>query len=286
MKGRCLNPNDAAYKDYGGRGIGVHEPWIHSFHQFLTDVGPRPSDKHSLHRLDNDRSYLPGNVAWVLQKEQTRNRRNTLTLTYNGVTKPVKEWSEETGIPYGALQRRIQLDWTPEQILTIPSESGRLTDWGKESSKKAREGYSHSEETRQKMRDAKKNLSDEARRNMSEAHKGLKQSEETIEKRRQALKDKPKSPEHIAKAAIANRAKNPAPIGEIFGRLTVLADVPYDPNIKGRRVLCRCSCGEEAKINLEAMKRGGVKSCGCLKAEISRERLVQARAVRMKKLAA
>jgi hypothetical protein len=290
MKGRCLNPKDAAYHHYGGRGIGVHEPWIHSFPQFLTDVGPRPSDKHSLHRLDNNRSYMPGNVCWALKEEQIANRRNSLNLTYRGITQSLSRWSKETGIPYSALQRRIQLDWTPEQILTVLSEGGRVTEWGKESGKKAREGYITSEETRQKMRDAKKNLSEEARRNMSEAHKGIKQSKETVEKRAQKLRGRTKSPEHVAKLVEINRARYPAPIGQTFGRLTVLDDIPFDPTDNSKRpirfVRCLCSCGKEAKINLDTLKRGGVQSCGCLKVEMATERLKIANQILREKRAA
>ena len=43
MKQRCLNPNYQDYENYGGRGIGIHEPWIDSFEVFLAYVGLKPS---------------------------------------------------------------------------------------------------------------------------------------------------------------------------------------------------------------------------------------------------
>lgn len=42
---------------------------------FFRHVGPRPSKKHSLDRLDNSKGYIPGNLAWRLSKEQNNNRR-------------------------------------------------------------------------------------------------------------------------------------------------------------------------------------------------------------------
>jgi hypothetical protein len=62
-KDRCTRANHDKYKYYGGRGITMCERWM-SFANFLADVGERPSQKHTLHRLHNDRSYEPGNCVW------------------------------------------------------------------------------------------------------------------------------------------------------------------------------------------------------------------------------
>src|SRR6266446_3703940 len=70
MKSRCLNPENKRYKDYGGRGIKIRQPWIDSFEAFFAYVGPRPSSRHSLHRIDNDGNYEPGNVIWALPDMQ------------------------------------------------------------------------------------------------------------------------------------------------------------------------------------------------------------------------
>ncbi|MFB6955481.1 AP2 domain-containing protein [Streptomyces sp. NPDC056309] len=81
MKQRCLNPAHRRYENYGGRGITVCPRWQTSFEAFLADMGPRPSKDHTLDRLDNDRGYEPGNVAWRTYREQAANRRPQLRET-------------------------------------------------------------------------------------------------------------------------------------------------------------------------------------------------------------
>ena len=75
MKDRCLNPNNARYAYYGGRGITVCPQWAHSFEQFLADVGEKPSPELSIDRIDNDGNYEPGNVRWATKSEQSFNTR-------------------------------------------------------------------------------------------------------------------------------------------------------------------------------------------------------------------
>jgi hypothetical protein len=75
IKQRCLNPNDQDYPDYGARGIYVCEAWLHDFDAFYAHVGARPSGKHSLDRIDNDKGYEPGNVRWTEWNIQAINRR-------------------------------------------------------------------------------------------------------------------------------------------------------------------------------------------------------------------
>jgi len=73
---RCTNPNHPAWKYYGGRGISVCERWRHSFENFLSDMGFRPTDKHSIDRFpNNDGNYERSNCRWATMKEQAANRR-------------------------------------------------------------------------------------------------------------------------------------------------------------------------------------------------------------------
>lgn len=71
---RCTNPNNASYKNYGGRGIEVCSRWRRDFGAFIADMGERPAGT-SLDRIDNDGHYMPDNCRWATKTEQSQNRR-------------------------------------------------------------------------------------------------------------------------------------------------------------------------------------------------------------------
>lgn len=77
IKQRCNNPNNDAYKNYGGRGITVCNRWLSSFENFLSDIGKRPFQNAQIDRVDNNGNYEPTNCRWTTAKENTRNRRST-----------------------------------------------------------------------------------------------------------------------------------------------------------------------------------------------------------------
>ena len=78
----CLNANAPGYRDHGGRGISVCERWLR-FENFLADVGPRP-EGHTLGRIDNDRSFEPGNCRWA-KPRSTKRRRGQRSPAANGL---------------------------------------------------------------------------------------------------------------------------------------------------------------------------------------------------------
>jgi hypothetical protein len=75
MKQRCGNPDNPAWKNYGGRGIRVCDRWLNSFETFYADVGDPPAPSLSLDRIDNDGNYEPGNVRWATWSQQQKNAR-------------------------------------------------------------------------------------------------------------------------------------------------------------------------------------------------------------------
>lgn len=121
LKDRCLNPNCKKYSSYGGRGIKVDPEWRISFEAFIKHIGPRPSKAYLVDRINNDGNYEPGNVKWSTRKEQQRNMRSNVRLTYRGETKTVTEWAEELGIPREVIYPRLnKLKWSVEETLSTP----------------------------------------------------------------------------------------------------------------------------------------------------------------------
>lgn len=81
MIDRCTNEKNAAYPNYGGRGIKVCQEWIDSFLSFYEDMGKRPSRKHSIDRIDNNGNYDKSNCRWTTTIVQNNNRRDRYRAT-------------------------------------------------------------------------------------------------------------------------------------------------------------------------------------------------------------
>jgi hypothetical protein len=72
----------------------------------MADMGV-PAEGETLERRDVDGPYSPENCCWVTQKEQTRNARSNIQITFNGRTQCLGAWAEELGIKYRTLYNRI-----------------------------------------------------------------------------------------------------------------------------------------------------------------------------------
>lgn len=75
MKQRCTMPRHPSWKYYGAIGVKVCERWLHSYENFVADMGERPSTQRSLDRIDPYGHYKPSNCRWANKKEQVENRR-------------------------------------------------------------------------------------------------------------------------------------------------------------------------------------------------------------------
>jgi hypothetical protein len=115
-KARCNNPAVGNYARYGGRGIEFR---FTSFEEFLTEIGHKPTPRHSLNRIDNDGHYEKGNVEWATPKLQSQNREVSRTLTLNGVTKCIKAWSRSSPVSDATIYRRIGYGWCASCAITL-----------------------------------------------------------------------------------------------------------------------------------------------------------------------
>jgi hypothetical protein len=121
MLGRCENPNDEMYKNYGGRGISVCNQW-HDFDEFIKwsdSVGGRP-DGCSIDRIDVNGNYCPENCRWATNEIQQNNKTTSQYLTYKGETKTLAEWCRKLGLSRYSVQYRFMQGWSAEDILEIP----------------------------------------------------------------------------------------------------------------------------------------------------------------------
>lgn len=117
---RCTNPNDCHYPEYGARGITVCDRWRASFKDFLADMGPRPTPRHSIDRIDGELGYKPSNCRWATSIEQNRNRRTNFNITLGSETKCFSAWCVYFGIDKGTVQSRIKCGWPIEVALKQP----------------------------------------------------------------------------------------------------------------------------------------------------------------------
>lgn len=131
LRRRCF---DLSHPHYGGRGIQVCERWANSFEAFLEDMGPRPTARHSIDRIDNNGNYEPSNCRWATATQQCRNTRVNRLLPFNGEMLCLADVAERVGISSGTLAHRLGDGWSIEDALNTPV---------RRMSRKAHKGVSH-----------------------------------------------------------------------------------------------------------------------------------------------
>lgn len=125
--GRCEAEAEPAYQDYGGRGIKVCAEWRQSYPAFAKwarENGFRP--ELTIDRIDNDGDYSPENCRWATMRAQSRNRRSTIRVQWNGQSRLLIELCEELGVDANLVRVRLRvLGWDVRRALTAPVRSRR-----------------------------------------------------------------------------------------------------------------------------------------------------------------
>ena len=143
IRQRVSNPKDKDYVGYGGRGIRMEPEWLSDFASFrswvLEHIGPKPSNQHTIDRIDNDEGYTKGNLRWATRTVQQNNRRGSRLITRDGKTLTLTQWCRALGLNCAAVRRRVDaLGWPMEVALTVPTDgtrrSGKLKKYQSESS--------------------------------------------------------------------------------------------------------------------------------------------------------
>lgn len=127
MKSRCHNKKNKRYKNYGGRGIVMCDEWKDSFEQFYKDMGPKPSPKHSIDRINNNGNYCKENCKWSTREQQDSNKTNNIFISHNGITKTITQWSKILNVSVQTLMKRHNNKWDDSKIIEAPVKNYLLT---------------------------------------------------------------------------------------------------------------------------------------------------------------
>lgn len=125
MLERCYKPENKNYPTYGGRGVRVCEFLRSSPVNLVISLGPKPTQRHSIDRIDNNGHYscghcseclkcgYPSNLRWATQSVQIRNSSRVIMLERNGEVRCIADWAIELGINRNTISRRIKRGLDP-----------------------------------------------------------------------------------------------------------------------------------------------------------------------------
>lgn len=119
---RCTNPLNDVYQYYGGRGVTVCDRWLNSFECFYDDMGPRPTQGHSIDRENNDGNYEPGNCRWATPEQQANNKRTNVFYDYGNRKLTLSQISKEVGLNKSLLRGRLDRGWSVDRAVSTPTK--------------------------------------------------------------------------------------------------------------------------------------------------------------------
>lgn len=121
--GRCNDPDNAQFAQYGGRGVSVYAPWVadrREFMCYLTGLTGWDDPHLTIDRIDNDRGYEPGNLRFVSLREQQQNKTSTHWVEYRGERMSASDFWRRFCPRYariGTVLRKLSEGSTPQQVV-------------------------------------------------------------------------------------------------------------------------------------------------------------------------
>lgn len=94
--GRCDDPLNQGYENYGGRGIKLHESFRDPLHfiDYMKEL-PGADTQKEIGRIDNEKGYEPGNLRWETRAENSANTRRTRKVFWEGMVYSATAWGKK-----------------------------------------------------------------------------------------------------------------------------------------------------------------------------------------------
>jgi predicted DNA-binding transcriptional regulator AlpA len=102
---RCDSPSERHARWY--TGISYDPKWK-TFKGFWEDMKEGYADHLTLDRIDSSKDYCKENCRWATMKEQSRNRKDTIFIPYNGEMLCVTDVAKKVGMNRSLLYKRLE----------------------------------------------------------------------------------------------------------------------------------------------------------------------------------